>query len=110
MSARAKWIVGGVAIAIVLGVVALFSFNFNLTMSTDEGRGPKTWVVQPGETLTLSSDEVHPDDLYRCPGKGGVNGTPDPGHGVGGSGGFSVATEDDGTLTAYCEPSPSGDY
>lgn len=103
MSARARWALG-VASVTVLGIVAVSLFNTNLN------RGPKTWVVQPGETLTLSADEVHPDDLYRCPGKGGVNGTPDPGHGVGGSGGFSVATEDDGTVTAYCEPGPPGDY
>lgn len=104
MSARLRWAVIGVAFVTVLGVVAIYLFNANLQ------RGPKTWVVQPGETLILSANEVHPDDLYRCPGKGGVNGTPDPGHGVGGSGGFGVATEDDGTVTAYCEPGPPGDY
>ena len=47
----------------VLGVVALSLFNTNLK------RGPKTWVVQPGETLTLSADEVHPDDEVICPGE-----------------------------------------
>lgn len=104
MSTRARWIVIDVVLVIVLGVVALYLFNTNLQ------RGPKTWVVQPGETLTLSANEVHPDDLYRCPGKGGVNGTPDPGHGVGGSGGFSLETASDGTVTLYCEPGPPGDY
>lgn len=108
MNRRARWIVLAVVLVLLLGVVALYLFNTNLTMFTGEDRGPKTWIVRPGETLTLSSDEVHPDDLYRCPGKGGVNGTPDPGHGVGGSGGFSVATEEDGTVTAYCEPGPPG--
>jgi hypothetical protein len=110
MIARARWIALGVVLVLVLGLPALYLFNTNLSTSTDEERGPKTWVVQPGETLTLSADEVHRDDLYRCPGKGGVNGTPAPGRGVGGSGGFSVATDDDGTVTASCEPGPAGDY
>jgi hypothetical protein len=95
-----------VGVVVMLGVVALFVFNAVLTRGAD--RDPKTWVVQPGQTLTLSSDEVHSDDVYRCPGKGGVNGTPDPGHGVGGSGGFSVETDPDGNVTAYCEPGPPG--
>jgi hypothetical protein len=110
MSTRARMFALGVVVLIVLGLAALYLFNTNLTTSREEERGPKTWVVQPGETLTLSADEVRPDDLYRCPGKGGVNGTPDPGHGVGGSGGFSVATDDDGTVTASCEPGPPADY
>jgi hypothetical protein len=88
----------------VINLVALYVFNASLSAD----RAPRTWVVQPGETLTLSADEVHPDDLYRCPGKGGVNGTPKPGHGVGGSGGFSVETAPDGTVSAYCEPGPPG--
>jgi hypothetical protein len=71
-------------------------------------RSGQTWVVQPGETLTLSADDVRPDDLYRCPGKGGVNGTPPPGAGVAGSGGLSVETALDGTVTAHCEPGPPG--
>lgn len=94
-----RWavVIAGIAIAVMVAVVVI--------------SGPReatTWIVQPGETLTLTADEVHADDLYRCPGKGGVNGTPPPGHGVGGSGGFSVVTQEDGTVTASCEPGPPG--
>jgi hypothetical protein len=117
MSSRVRWIVLGVVALVVIGVVALYVFNTDLTMSTNlqndeilpsEAPAPKTWKVQPGETLNLTDDETGPDDVYRCPGKGGVVGTPDRGHGVGGSGGFSVETALDGTVTAYCEPGPPG--
>ena len=110
MSARARWIAFGVALVVVLGLVTLYWFKSRPSFGTvdvDE-REPKTWIVQPGETLTVSADDVRPDDLYRCPGKGGVNGTPDPGHGVGGSGGLSVETAEDGTVTATCEAGPPG--
>jgi hypothetical protein len=103
---RLRWALLGVAAVVVIASVALYALDANLTLSSETDR--RTWVVQPGETLTLSADEVGPDDLYRCPGKGGVNGTPDRGTGVGGSGGFSVETADDGTVTAYCEPGPPG--
>ena len=65
MSARARWISVVVAILVVLGIVGLYLFNNNLTMSTDNG-GPETWVVRPGETLTLGPEEVQPDNVYRC--------------------------------------------
>ncbi len=119
MSARTRWIVIGVTLVVVLGLVALYSFNTDLSVGTNLQRdevhpsqapAPRTWIVQPGETLTLTADEAGPDDVYRCPGKGGVIGTPDRGRGVGGSGGFSVETALDGTVTAYCEPGPPGDY
>lgn len=97
---RARWTLVGLGIAILASIL--------VPMIVDDAREPRTWVVHPGETLTFSADEVHPHDLYRCPGKGGVNGTPEPGHGVGGSGGFSVETAGDGTVTAYCEPGPPG--
>jgi hypothetical protein len=104
---RARWIVLGVVLVLVLGLAALYWFN-RIPVTVMDSDGPRTWVVQPGETLTLSADEVHPDDLYRCPGKGGVNGTPDRGTGVGGSGGVSVETASDGTVTLSCEPGPAG--
>jgi hypothetical protein len=71
-------------------------------------RESKTWIVRRGETLTVSILDSHPDDLWRCPGKGGVNGTPPPRHWVGGSSGFPVGTDEDGTVTASCEPGPPG--
>jgi hypothetical protein len=88
-------------VTIVLSVAVAFMVGGN-------NREPKTWIIQPGETLRLSKDEVHPDDRWMCPGKGGVTGTPEPGHGVGGSGGFSVEASLDGMVVASCEPGPAG--
>jgi hypothetical protein len=94
-------------LVLVLGLAALYWFNTDPTGATvTETNGRQTWTIEPGDTVKLSADEVGPDDLYRCRGKGGVNGTPDPGHGVGGSGGFSVSTAADGTVTLTCEPGP----
>jgi hypothetical protein len=100
MSARAR-IVVGVAIVFVLGVVALYWFNSNITQSAVE-HGPHTWVVQPGETLTLSADEVHPKDSYICPGHPEIHFTPHEGTGYTEEGGLSVATTDD-SVTVSCE-------
>ena len=68
---------------------------------------PFTWVVQPGETLTIATDEVGPNDQYRC-GKGGIDGTPGPGAGVANTLGLSVETAIDGTVTVTCEPGQVG--
>src|SRR5262245_29191750 len=68
------------------------------------GRFDTVWVVKPGETETLRPMETDTDDQYRCRGKGGVHGTPDRGTGVGNSGGLTVETADDGTVTVTCEP------
>jgi hypothetical protein len=103
MSSRVWWTVVGGALLVLLGFVALLVLNYSRAQ-----RGPKTRVVEPGEKLTLSADEVHPDDLYRCPRKGGVKGTPPPGLGVGNTRGLSVETALDGTVTAHCEPGPPG--
>ena len=117
MSARARWTVVGAAIVVALSLGALYWLNTDLTMGTNlqgdeihpsQAPEPKTWIVRPGETLTLTADETGPDDVYRCPGKGGVIGTPDRGRGVGGSGGLSVETAMDGTVRATCEPGPPG--
>ena len=104
MSTRAGWVLVGVAIVVVLGLVALFVFNGTLMKERD----PKTWIVQPGETLRVPADQVLPDDRWVCPGKGGSEGTPPIGHGVGSSGGFSMEVDMDGNVTAYCEPGPPG--
>jgi hypothetical protein len=101
MTTRTRWLLIGIGVLVVLGL--LYWFNSDLQMES-----VKNWVVQPGETLTLQPDEVGPDDEYRCPGKGGVNGTPEPGTGVGNSGGLSVTTANDGTVTVECEPGPAG--
>jgi hypothetical protein len=107
VSTRARWIVG-VVLVLVLGVVALYLFNSSLTMSSEDERGPKTWVVQPGETLTLSADEVQPNDSYSCPGKGAVGYTPEPGEGVANSLGIQVTTDIEGMVEVACEPGPPG--
>lgn len=86
-----RWILVVAVLAIVV-VVA--------TVTLDPG--PRTWTVQPGETLKLSPDEVHPDDRYRCVGTF-LNSTPERGHSVTG-GGFDVATAEDGSVTARCAP------
>jgi hypothetical protein len=107
MSTPARWIVLEVVLLLVLGLAALYWFNTNRTgVTLEEVDGQRTWIIQPGDTGRLPSDEVRPDDWYRCEGKGGFIGTPEPDH-VGGSDGFWVETAFDGTVTMYCEPGPS---
>jgi hypothetical protein len=100
----------GIGVVMLVGLGGLFVYNSMVTAGptrTDD-REPKTWVLRAGQTLSLRSDEVHPDDDYRCTGKGGVDGTPPPGTGVSNSAGLTVATDADGTVTATCEPGPPG--
>jgi hypothetical protein len=108
----ARWIALEVVLLLVLGLAALYWFNPNRTgVTLEEVDGRRTWIIQPGDTGRLSSDEVRSDDWYRCEGKDGFIGTPEPDHGIGGSGGFTVETASDGTVTLYCEPGPPpGDY
>ena len=101
VSGRARWASVAAAVAIVVILTVAF-------MAGGSDREPKTWIIQPGEMLRVSADEVLPEDRWRCTGKGGVNGTPEPGHGVFNSGGFGVETAADGTVTARCEPGPGG--
>ena len=109
MSARTRWIALGVALVVVLGLVALYVYKSRASFGTmDVEREPKTWVVQPGETLSLTADEVGPDDVYRCSGKGGVDSTPDPGTSVTNSAGITVEYGEDGIVTVTCEPGPPG--
>ena len=107
MSTRARWIVLGVALVLVLGLVALYWFNSNLTGVTVEGSsGRRTWTIQCGDTVKLSADEVAPGDGYRCEVDGGaygVEGTPPLGE-ASWSGAFSVATIDRGTVILSCDP------
>jgi hypothetical protein len=108
MSTHAGWVLVAMAIVVALGLVALFLFDGNITMGTSLDRDPKTWIVQPGETLRVPADQVLPDDRWVCPGKGGSEGTPPIGHGVGSSGGFSMEVDMEGNVTASCEPGPPG--
>jgi hypothetical protein len=101
MAGWIRWTLISLAFAVLL-TAAVVIFSGGPT------RAPKTWVVQPGQRIVLSADEVLPDDRYECPRKGGVIGTPPRGHGVGGSGGISVETRPDGTVIASCEPGPPG--
>jgi hypothetical protein len=103
----ARWIVLEVVLLLVLGLAALYWFNTNRTgVTLEEVDGRRTWIIQPGDTGRLSSDEVRPHDRYRCAGKDGFIGTPEPDHAIGGSGGLTVETASDGTVTLYCEPGP----
>ena len=77
-------------------------------MIVEEVDGRRTWIIHPGDEVKLSSGDVGPDDLYRCEGKGGVNGTPRPGTGVVSGGMFSVETAEDGTVSLWCEAVPPG--
>jgi hypothetical protein len=108
MTPRAGWFLVALAIVVVLGLVALYVFNANLMMGTIFDRDPKTWIVQRGETLRVRADQALPEDRWECPGKGGSTGIPPRGHGVGGSGGFSMEVDMEGNVTAYCEPGPPG--
>jgi hypothetical protein len=107
MSARTRWIVVGVASVLVLGLVALYWFNTNLTQRSVE-HGPHSWAVQPGTPLVLLPADVDPGDEYICPGGGRIVGTPDHGTSETDLAGLSVETRLDGTVTAYCEPGPPG--
>ena len=55
MSARTRWMVVGVTLVVVLGLVALYSFNTDLSVGTN-----------------LQHDEVHPSQAPR-PGLGSCN-------------------------------------
>ena len=92
---------------LVLGVVALYWSNANLTgMTVEESSGRRVWIVQGGDTFKLSADEVDPDDGYRCEVDGGyytVEGTPPSGEATW-SGDFSVASIDRGSVILSCDP------
>jgi hypothetical protein len=102
---RVRWIVLGVAVLIVLSLVALFVFNSNLTsVGLEESDGQRTWTIQLGDSATLDADEVRPDDRYRCELDGssyGVSETPAPGS-TGAAGPLTVSTAEDGTVTLRC--------
>lgn len=105
MSVIARWIAVLVAILVVLGIVALYLFNTNLTGVSQLGdEGARTWIIEPGETVTLSVDEVGPNDRYRCAGEeSGVEFTPVSGtESYSEAGGLSVRNAG-GTVTALCQ-------
>ena len=98
MSVRARWIVVGVVLLLVLGVVALSRFNTNETRSRDR-RDPKTWVTDAGTTLTVQAEERDPDDRFGC---GGVSHkAPRVGFSQWVQGG-SMRTARDGAVTLRC--------
>ena len=87
---RTRWVLiaVGLAVAIAAAVLLWPDTPEMFPMGTD--RGSKTWVIQPGEVLSLSADEVHPDNVYRCAGDEGVN----------------VEGATDGTATVFAEGRP----
>jgi hypothetical protein len=107
MSARVRWIVVGAALLVVLGLVALYWFNNRIPVTVIDSDGPRTWIIGPGETVTLSADEVGPNDRYRCAGEeSGIEFTPVRGtESYSEAGGLSVRNAN-GTVTAYCQPGP----
>ena len=102
VSARARWTI------VAVGVVATFLVA-NRPTGVRMPHGAGAWVVQPGETLTLSPEEVHPGaypaDEYICPGKGRVVGTPEPGQTFV-NGRLVVETLAGGSVTAGCSDTP----
>ncbi len=107
MSARVRWIALGVVLLLVLGVVALNWFNTNLTMSTDQERGPKTWLVQPGETLRVSADDVLLDDRFDCAGEGFTTGGQRYGDVLNAPDSLAwtaVIVDEEGNVTLRCQP------
>ena len=106
MSIRVRWIIFEVVLLLVIGLAALSWLNNLNDVTVEEVDGRRTWIIQPGERARLSSDEVGPDDWYRCEGKGGFIGTPEAGSHIGESHGLWIETAFDGTVTLYCEPGP----
>jgi len=101
VSTRAR--LAAVAAILSLSVIGLAMIALNWPSRSLGERPARTWVVQPGETLRLSADRVHPDDEYGCPGKPGlVIGTPEPGSGASASGGIQVTTDLAGTVAVTC--------
>lgn len=105
---RARWIVLGVVLLVLLGFGVLFWFNMKVTsVGMTESNGRRTWTIEPGDNVTLNADEVRPDDHYRCQLDGssfGVSETPAPG-GTGSAGPLTVSTAEDGTVTLMCAES-----
>lgn len=85
---------------------ALYLFNNLTDYVTIVVDGGRNWIVQPGDRVRLSSDEVGPDDWYRCVGRAGVTGTPEPGRHMGDSHGLWAITSSDGAVSLHCEPGP----
>ena len=64
MSARAWWVVLGLALLVVIGLLTLYVLNPAVTLEVRSGR--RTWIVRAeGETVSLPG-EVRPDDALVC--------------------------------------------
>jgi hypothetical protein len=101
MTRRTRWALLSAGIVAVVVVAAL------LWAPWSSPRQAKTWIVRDGTKRTFSADLVEPGDLFRCTDGVGAR-APEPGHGVGGSGGISVMTAPDGSITVDCQPGPPG--
>ena len=104
MSARARWIVLGAAM--VFALVGLWWFAANSPQSTRLERAPKTWLVQPGDTLRVPADEVLLDDVFDCVGEGYSDGYryEDALSAPGGFTGSTMVVDAEGNVTVHCIP------
>jgi hypothetical protein len=101
-------IAGCVVLASMLGSCALDDTPRPSPITSPSDR-TRTWVVPDGTVHTFEPSELRADDVFRCSDdSGGVAGVPSPGSAVGNSGGITVTTEEDGSVTVACEPGPPG--
>jgi hypothetical protein len=106
VSTRARWalIATGLVIAFVIAA-ALIRPGQPEMFPMGRGRGPMTWVIRPGETVTLSADETDPADEYICSGKGHVIGPPAREHAEV-NGRLFVVTQSGGGVSVRCSDTP----
>jgi len=104
VSASARWIVIGVGVFVVLGAGALVLVNTYGSTTVSE-RGPKTWLVQPGHTLRVPSDQVRIQDRFQCAGDGSPD-MPKLWHPFAGSDLSSMAIDVEGNVTVHCVQDP----
>jgi len=75
---------------------------------TPSPRPHTTFVLRPGQTLTIQRNSWRAGDRVTCPNHGGAA-IPPVGLGVGDSLGVDVQTQGDGTVVAHCDAGPPPD-
>jgi hypothetical protein len=104
MSRRTSVIVASTVGLLVVGLGVWFL----IAGAQPDRRSPRTWIVQDGTTRSFSAGRIVEGDRFRCSDGVGIDAVPSPGHGVGGSGGISVTTNLDGSVTVECATGPPG--